>query len=223
MSVTQASTDTLRYMTFVDHPLVTIEMAREYVNVLDECHQPFEEEFLEAKLPFVLEGNKDSLIPIRNTTELENRLLEIISICDEFNALYREPFVKAIYKQAMVKLSDRLQYVREGYTIQANYEYQMAMQYLSVVSHEYLTRVLNMEPQALFNPANQEEVVEKIRVLIAGVIWTQTNVGRHHHETATNEAAKSATASLQERVGAHLKFSNPCSEITLPEPINPSA
>lgn len=223
MNFTQVSPDTLGYMTFVDHPLVTIEMAREYVNVLDECHQPFEEEFLEAKLPFVLEGNKDSLIPIRNTTELENRLLEIISICDEFNALYREPFVKALYKQAMVKLSDRLQYVREGYTIQANYEYQMAMQYLSVVSQEYLTRALNMEPQAFFNLANREEVIERIRVLIAGVIWTQTNVGRHHHEIATNEAAKSATASLQQRLGDCVRFSNLCSEITLPEAIKSSS
>ncbi|MDW1582254.1 MULTISPECIES: hypothetical protein [unclassified Vibrio] len=185
------------YMTFVDHPLVTIEMAREYVKVLQEEYQPFESEFLEAKLPGVIEGNKDSIQQINNLTQLEFRLREIVSISNEFNMFYREPLVKALYKKAMEQLSERVQYVREGYTIDSNREFRMAMEFLGVVSEPFLTHILNMDAQRLFSLDNRTEVIEKIRLFTAGVIWTQSNIGSNVHDVAATQANKAASVTLE--------------------------
>ncbi|EJG0764741.1 hypothetical protein C4G84_RS13045 [Vibrio parahaemolyticus O5:K30] len=185
------------YMTFIDHPLVTIEMAREYVKVLQEEYQPFESEFLEAKLPGVIEGNKDSIQQINNLTQLEFRLREIVSISNEFSMFYREPLVKALYKKAMEQLSERVQYVREGYTIDSNREFRMAMEFLGVVSEPFLTHILNMDAKRLFSPDNRAEVIEKIRLFTAGVIWTQSNIGSNVHDVATTQANKAASVMLE--------------------------
>ncbi|KOY41447.1 hypothetical protein [Vibrio parahaemolyticus] len=185
------------YMTFVDHPLVTIEMAREYVKVLQEEYQPFESEFLEAKLPGVIEGNKDSIQQINNLTQLEFRLREIVSLSNEFSMFYREPLVKALYKQAMEQLSERVQYVREGYTIDSNREFRMAMEFLGVVSEPFLTHILNMDAKRLFSPDNRAEVIEKIRLFTAGVIWTQSNIGSNVHDVAATQANKAASVTLE--------------------------
>ncbi|ENV5902028.1 hypothetical protein ACXHQ0_14945 [Vibrio antiquarius] len=185
------------YMTFVDHPLVTIEMAREYVKVLQEEYQPFESEFLEAKLPGVIEGNKDSIQQINNLTQLEFRLREIVSISNEFSMFYREPLVKALYKKAMEQLSERVQYVREGYTIDSNREFRMAMEFLGVVSEPFLTHILNMDAQRLFSLDNRTEVIEKIRLFTAGVIWTQSNIGSNVHDVAATQANKAASVTLE--------------------------
>lgn len=185
------------YMTFVDHPLVTIEMAREYVKVLQEEYQPFESEFLEAKLPGVIEGNKDSIQQINNLTQLEFRLREIVSLSNEFSMFYREPLVKALYKQAMQQLSERVQYVREGYTIDSNREFRMAMEFLGVVSEPFLTHILNMDAQRLFSLDNRTEVIEKIRLFTAGVIWTQSNIGSNVHDVAATQANKAASVTLE--------------------------
>lgn len=184
-------------MTFVDHPLVTIEMAREYVKVLQEEYQPFESEFLEAKLPGVIEGNKDSIQQINNLTQLEFRLREIVSISNEFSMFYREPLVKALYKKAMEQLSERVQYVREGYTIDSNREFRMAMEFLGVVSEPFLTHILNMDAQRLFSLDNRTEVIEKIRLFTAGVIWTQSNIGSNVHDVAATQANKAASVTLE--------------------------
>ncbi|AKO78243.1 hypothetical protein EN12_24450 [Vibrio cholerae] len=188
------------YMTFIDHPLVTIEMAREYVKVLKEEYQPFEIEFLEAKLPGVIEGNKDSIQQINNLTQLEFRLREIVSISNEFSMYYREPLVKALYKKAMEQLSERVQYVREGYTIESNREFRMAMEFLGIVSESFLKHILNMDEMRVFNPDNRTEVIEKIRLFTAGVIWTQSNIGSNVHDIAATQANKAASVTLEKNM-----------------------
>ncbi|OXX47423.1 hypothetical protein B9J93_06805 [Vibrio sp. V17_P4S1T151] len=195
--VDETSANNDEYMTFIDHPLVTIEMAREYVKVLEKEYQPFESEFLEAKLPGVIEGNKDSIQQINNLTQLEFRLREIVSLSTEFSMFYREPLVKALYKQAMEQLSERVQYVREGYTIDSNREFRMAMEFLGVVSESFLTHILNMDVKRLFSPDNRAEVVEKICLFTAGVIWTQSNIGSNVHDVATTQANKAASVTLE--------------------------
>lgn len=184
-------------MTFIDHPLVTIDMAREYVKVLEEEYQPFEIEFLEDKLPEVIEGNKNSIQQINNLSQLEFRLREIVSLSNEFSMFYREPLVKALYKKAMEQLSERVQYVREGYTIDSNREFRMAMEFLGVVSESFLTHILNMDAKRLFSPDNRAEVIEKIRLFTAGVIWTQSNIGSNVHDVATTQANKAASVTLE--------------------------
>lgn len=188
------------YMTFIDHPLVTIEMAREYVKVLKEEYQPFEIEFLEAKLPGVIEGNKDSIQQINNLTQLEFRLREIVSLSNEFSMYYREPLVKALYKKAMEQLSERVQYVREGYTIESNREFRMAMEFLGIVSESFLKHILNMDEMRVFNPDNRTEVIEKIRLFTAGVIWTQSNIGSNVHDIAATQANKAASVTLEKNM-----------------------
>ncbi|MBC5852121.1 hypothetical protein [Vibrio metschnikovii] len=188
------------YMTFIDHPLVTIEMAREYVKVLKEEYQPFEIEFLEAKLPGVIEGNKDSIQQINNLTQLEFRLREIVSLSNEFSMYYREPIVKALYKKAMEQLSERVQYVREGYTIESNREFRMAMEFLGIVSEPFLKHILNMDEMRMFNPDNRTEVIEKIRLFTAGVIWTQSNIGSNIHDIAATQANKAASVTLEKNM-----------------------
>ncbi|EGQ8962243.1 hypothetical protein GJM95_25625 [Vibrio parahaemolyticus] len=110
---------------------------------------------------------------------------------------YREPLVKALYKQAMQKLSERLQYVREGYTIDSNREFRMAMEFLGVVSEPFLTHILNMDAQRLFSLDNRTEVIEKIRLFTAGVIWTQSNIGSNVHDVAATQANKAASVTLE--------------------------
>ncbi|KAA1254751.1 hypothetical protein F0M16_10820 [Vibrio cholerae] len=188
------------YMTFIDHPLVTIEMAREYVKVLKEEYQPFEIEFLEAKLPGVIEGNKDSIQQINNLTQLEFRLREIVSLSNEFSMYYREPLVKALYKKALEQLSERVQYVREGYTIESNREFRMAMEFLGIVSESFLKHILNMDEMRVFNPDNRTEVIEKIRLFTAGVIWTQSNIGSNVHDIAATQANKAASVTLEKNM-----------------------
>ncbi|MCY9861510.1 hypothetical protein OTK49_03135 [Vibrio coralliirubri] len=217
MSSLQPTTVINEYMTFIDHPSVTIEMAHEYALVLEEEYQASEDDFLANALPLVMKGNDKALIPINSSYQLECRLREIISISDEFTSFYREDLTKALFKQAMSGLSERLQYARNGFTVFTNPEFQMATHYLSVVNEDYLRRILNMDRNTFFDPENRVEVIEKIRLVLAGVIWTQTNVGKHHHYAAANDADRIAREAINKRIGLKdLKRSNLCSEIQLP-------
>lgn len=176
-------------------------MAREYSKVIEEDYEPFEEEFLQKELAKVKESNKDSILQINWEHELEFRLKEIISISDEFDAIYREPMAIALYKQALNLLPDRVEYVSPTYNnLDANREFQMALELLKLVSVDFLTYHLRIEPSSLFDSNNRSEIIEKIRLLISGMIWTQSNVGKVTYDNANNKAQASVDAIIQKRM-----------------------
>lgn len=173
------------YITYLDDPRITIDVARE-IGVDDDFE--FAKAYFEKNLA---NPSDDILFPVKDEYELRSRCEQILILWNENEWFTHKNYVNLILKMAMPQ--SRISYVYDGKE-NRNPELLMAKEILG-----FNNKFMSIEDLAeqhinykdLYSPEDGfYDAIEKTKLFVAGIIWTQTNVGSSYHENVLKESNK---------------------------------
>lgn len=166
-------------ITYLDDPRITIEVAR----LIKDDEKIAEQYFNEN-----LKDNTDILFPVRNPVELLQRVEEILILWHEAEWFNRTNLINLLIKMSM---PDSIKYEFNGKE-NANPELLFALQIIGRDNkfrnlHKLITNHIDVFEDEMGHEDGFYTARKEIRLFLAGVIWTQTNVGRSYHSEVIEE------------------------------------
>lgn len=204
------------YVSLIDDPRVTLEMADKYIPVQLEYWDEGEEEFLVNMLADInnIEVDEKILFPITGTQQLATRLIELASwhYGREYNFYSPYHVVSVAFKLASKKFEQRIGFSDPSSGDYGNRELQLfSHTYKNLVvdgsaSVQYFEQAIGLEETDFDFENGSPLLVAKFQGFVAGLIWTATNNGRNTHKDAMNESSDIHNAiSMDKQKGLNLK------------------
>lgn len=173
------------YITYVDDHRITIEVARDIQEDYDKAKDYFE--------THLKDNSEDIMFPIQDTTGLLKRCEEILILFNEIEYYNVRSVFTALCKVEVDR--SRIAYKYNTNEPKANPELMMFMEFMqcafghggSHTSLEFFEKLISFEESDIDFDSGFIELRKKIRAVVNSVIWTQTNVGRSHHQIAHNK------------------------------------
>lgn len=172
------------YITFIDDPRITLEVAK----VIMPSDHSDNDNFEAAKTYFNsnLLGKEDEVdFPIKDEVELIKRCNEILTLFGEIDFYSQADVVSVIYKISLEKNRISYKFTQDRNTFFGNPELAMAFKaYESMFKFGSvgLTQLLNLTDNDYTLENGFYSVYEKIKSFTRGMIWTQSNVGNSLYE-----------------------------------------
>ncbi len=204
------------YVSLLDDPRVTLEMADKYIPVQLEYWDEGEEEFLVNMLADInkVEVEETILFPISGTQQLATRLIELASwhYGKEYNFYSPYHVIKVAFKLASKKFEQRIGFSDNSSGDYGNPELQLfSHTYQDLVvdgsaSVQYFQHAIGLEDNDFDFENGSPILVAKFQGFVAGLIWTATNNGSNTHKNAMNESSDIHSAiSMNKQKGLNLK------------------
>lgn len=199
MSGIERSSSTFQnYVSFIDDPRITMDMAIEFENILKEDWEEAEHDFLNSILANLKDDNS-VLFPIKTIEQLESRLLELQSWLKGKEAYYnsKKRILSVAFKVASKQLENRFAWTCDNYGDYGNPELQLLLETYknllgrhSQFAYDYFERALSLEESDFDNVIDPEYKILTIKMksFISGLIWTATNNGRCTYNTAKDKS-----------------------------------
>lgn len=201
MQATIRSTKNLpTYISYIDDPRVTLEMAERFIPIQNDCWEEGEHEFLLNLLKEVhADTETEVLFPINNTQELRERLIEILSwhYGEDYEYFAFRNLLKVAYKVASKNLEHRIAYSDDSCGDYGNRELQLFLStYRDILVSgsspvEYFKQGLSIENEDLnfTKDENAHKVLlSKMQGYLTGLLWTASNIGYNLHKKAIANA-----------------------------------
>jgi hypothetical protein len=163
------------YISHIDDPRVTIDVARMIGEDYDKASEYFEKnlkEFDEEKI----------LFPILSDNELLKRCEEILILFHEIEYFSIRNLILALYKIELPK--SRIAYKDQTYGDYGNPELQMSLGILDMFQRMDLSDWVEFDKEDLDYNDGYSKFRQKIRLFSKGIIWTQSNVGSCYYSNA---------------------------------------
>lgn len=170
------------YITYIDDPRITIEVARIIQSDEDYAEEYFNKNFKDP--------SDDILFPVKDHYALLRRCEQILILWNETDWFSQKNFINLIMRLSMPK--GRISYVFDG-NENSNPELLMALELIGYnrpySSLEDLLKIhIDFYKEGLFTPENGfYEAIQKTKLFLAGIIWTQTHVGLSYVDKVANQ------------------------------------
>lgn len=165
-----------QYISYLDDPRVTIEVAREIGDDYEKAELYFKKH---------LKNHDGIMFPVSNATSFHSRCLEILTLFNELEWFSTKSAFKALTKMSFEK--SRIRYVYEGFGNYGNPELLAAIETMELFFRGNLDTFEN------FIQYNHEEdwtpedgfynLYKKIKILTRGFVFSQCNCGQSMNET----------------------------------------
>ncbi len=168
-----------KYISFLDDPRVTIEVARIIRDDYDKAETYFDKHFQD--------NNENILFPITNSNELLLRCEEILILWNEIEFFSRRNLFSALLKLSFDY--NRISY--EYFGNNPNKELLMAQEFLKFSvkrgSLTFIENLIDFQQDDICFDSGFDILRQKFKIVANSVIWTHTNCGYSVHDSVSRK------------------------------------
>lgn len=183
------------FVSYIDDPRITLDMALSFEKVQDEFWEEGENEFLENTLKSIQEmDDSNILFPILDTHSLRERFIQILCFhkVTDYEFFNHNSFLQALFKSALRFSSARIEFSTDSFGKYGNPELQMVLemyhQVLRTDCRSFFEGVIGYSYDEL-KTGDFSDLEKRMSSFIAGTIWTQTNIGNAVHSSARKKSS----------------------------------
>ena len=169
-----------QYITFLDDPRVTIDIAKEILDNDEKAEIYFEEN---------LKDHSGIKFPIQDHYKLLRRCEEILIIFNELEEFSFRNLINILVKMSFEK--GRIAYLYPDMGSYGNPELLIAIEVTKLFdgnNSEFFEKMVNYNYEVDFTPENcYYDLLQKVKIATSGIIWTQSNVGQSTTELVNNK------------------------------------
>lgn len=162
------------YITILDDPRITLEVAREIGDDYDKATKYFKTH---------LTDSANILNPVKSGNELLARCEEILILWQEAEWFSQKNLLRLLIKQSMPH--SRLAY-QNTFDDELNAEVKFALSLISKQNGstfiDLAKKSINIENCEFYAADGYSEIREKLEIFLSGIIWTKTHVGSFMYE-----------------------------------------
>ena len=167
------------YITYLDDPRITLDVARIIQSYEEmEDHDSIDKYFKDN----LSMTNDDILCPLKTTADLRKRCEQVLLVFNEQEWFSRKNYINLIMKMAMPQSRISYDYNQGDKSLEnTNTELLMAKEIVGL-NNQYSNFEELIEQFIDFDQISFEngffDHIEKSKIFLGGIIWTQTNIGR---------------------------------------------